>query len=81
MLKKFMLTRKSGVLVSLAAGAAVLSGSANAVLDASIATGLTSLQTDFSALLSLVYPVMIAITVALVIFGLVKGFIKKAGGN
>lgn len=56
-------------------------GAANAALDASIATGLTQVQTDFTALLALVYPVMISITAAIVIFGLAKMFIHKAAGK
>lgn len=54
---------------------------AQAALDASIATGLTSVQTDFTALLALVYPIMISITAAIVIFGLAKMFIHKAAGK
>lgn len=51
---------------------------ANAALDPNIATGLTALQTDFNSLMALVYPVAISITVALVIFGLVKMFIHRS---
>lgn len=51
---------------------------AQAALDANIALGLTSLQTDFNSLMALVYPVAISITVALVIFGLVKMFIHRS---
>lgn len=63
-----------------AVGAAVvtLSTQASAVLDPNIATGLTALKTDFDALMAVVYPIAIAITSALVIFGLVKMFIHKA---
>lgn len=59
-------------------GVSVASQDANAALDANIALGLTALQTDFNSLMALVYPVMIAITVALVIFGLVKMFIHRS---
>ncbi|MBY0545153.1 MAG: hypothetical protein K2Q14_06350 [Gammaproteobacteria bacterium] len=65
---------KFGAPVGLLAAA----GSANAALDGNIATGLTQLQTDFSALMALVYPVAISIAVALAIFGLVKMFIHRA---
>lgn len=65
-----------GVAGVLGLGAA--SQDANAALDANIALGLTSLQTDFDALMALVYPVAISITVALVIFGLVKMFIHRS---
>lgn len=72
---------KYGSAGGVAAGLVAASGSASAALDANIATGLTSLQTDFNSLIGLVYPVMIGITVAMVIFGLVKGFIHRAGGK
>lgn len=62
-------------------GVLALASSAFAALDASIATGLTSVQTDFNSLLSLVYPIMISITAAVVIFGLAKMFIHKAAGK
>ena len=65
-----------GVAGVLGLGAA--SQDANAALDANIALGLTALETDFNALMALVYPVAISITVALVIFGLVKMFIHRS---
>lgn len=72
-------------LLSVVAGALVgllgLVSSAHAALDASIATGLTSVQTDFTALLALVYPIMISITAGIVIFGLARMFIHKAAGK
>lgn len=68
-------------LVAVCVGVLAMVSSAFAALDASIATGLTSVQTDFNALLALVYPIMISITVALVIFGLVKMFIHKSAGK
>ena len=76
-MKYFKQAAKCGSLVGLLA----VAGSANAALDASIATGLTSVQTDFTALLALVYPIMISITAAIVIFGLAKMFIHKAAGK
>lgn len=72
---------KKYLLGLLAATLSLFGFQAQAALDPNIATGLTSLQTDFTALMALVYPVMIAITVALVIFGLVKMFIHKAAGK
>lgn len=72
-------------LLSVVAGSLVglvgLVGSAHAALDASIATGLATVQTDFTALLALVYPIMISITAAIVIFGLARMFIHKAAGK
>ncbi len=65
-----------GVAGVLGLGAA--SQDANAALDANIALGLTALETDFNSLMALVYPVAISITVALVIFGLVKMFIHRS---
>ncbi len=63
-----------------AVGAAVvtLATQASAALDPNIALGLAALKTDFDALMAVVYPIAIAITSALVIFGLVKMFIHKA---
>lgn len=64
----------SGLLI----GLTVVSGAANAALDASVATGFATVQTDFNSLMAIVYPVAIAITLAVVVFGLVKKFIKKS---
>lgn len=72
---------KYGVVAGVTAFGAMAASSANAVLDPNIALGLTSLQTDFTALMTLVYPIMISISVALVVFGLVKMFIHKAAGK
>lgn len=73
--------KQSVVGVGVGGGLLVAAGSASAALDASIATGLTQVQTDFTALLALVYPIMISITAAIVIFGLAKMFIHKAAGK
>lgn len=62
-------------------GLAVVSTNSHAALNAGVATGLTDLTADFNSLLTLAYPVMITITVALVIFGMVKSFIHKAAGK
>jgi hypothetical protein len=56
----------------------LVAGNAHAALDTNIATGFASLQTDFSALMAIVYPVAISISVALVVFGLVKMFIHRS---
>ena len=53
-------------------------GEASAALDSSIGTGLTSITSDFTALMALVYPFMITILSALIIFGLVKKLGKKS---
>lgn len=73
--------KKAGLVAGVVTLGATVVSSANAALDASIATGLTSVQTDFTALLALVYPVMISVTAAIVIFGLAKMFIHKAAGK
>lgn len=72
---------KYSVVAGVTALGAMVASSANAALDPNIATGLTSLQTDFTSLMTLVYPIMISISVALVVFGLVKMFIHKAAGK
>lgn len=71
------------LVVAIASGAGLLAvgTSANAALDPAIALGLTAFQTDFNALLSLVYPIAIGVTTALVIFGLVKMFIHRSAGK
>lgn len=58
-----------------------LIGQAHAVLDPAIVTGLGTVQTSFNELLAAVYPIMISIAVALVVFGLVRTFIYKAAGK
>lgn len=72
---------RSGVAAGFGAGLSVIAGSSSAALNAGVATGLTSLETDFQSLLTLAYPTMITIVVAMVIFGMVKGFIHKAAGK
>lgn len=61
----------------LAAGSLAVVDSANAALNAGIATGITGLQTDALALVDLVWPVVIAVTVAFIMLGL----FKKAAGK
>ena len=62
-------------------GGLSLAGQSHAALDPSITAAFTALQTSFAELLAAAYPVMIAITVGLVIFGMVKMFIHKAAGK
>jgi len=70
--------KKHFVLFSLALSLILPMASANAVLNVGVSTAFTSLKTDFDSLISLAYPVMIAIVVALTIFGLVKSFIRRS---
>lgn len=72
---------RAGVAAGAGGALVVISGSSQAVLNGGVATGLTTLTTDFNSLLDLAYPVMITIVVAMVIFGMVKGFIHKAAGK
>jgi len=51
--------------------------SAHATLNSGVAAGFTALQTDALALVDLVWPVVIAVTVAFIILGL----FKKAAGK
>jgi len=51
---------------------------ANAALNAGVATGFTALQTDSLALVDLVWPVTIAVTVAFIMLGLFKKAAAKA---
>jgi len=52
-------------------------GVSEAALNAGVGTGFTALQTDALALIDLVWPVTIAVTVAFIILGL----FKKAAGK
>lgn len=72
---------KHGVEVSIVGGALTMATNAKAALDPAVAGAFTALQSSFDDLLTAAYPVMISITVALVIFGLVKMFIHKAAGR
>lgn len=51
---------------------------AQAALNAGVAAGFTGLQTDALALVDLVWPVVIAVTVAFIILGLFKKAANKA---
>jgi len=69
---------KVGLIFSSLLGLLIASvGSAEAALNAGVATGFTALQTDALALIDLVWPVAIAVTVAFIILGL----FKKAAGK
>lgn len=67
---------KNGGLV--VAGSLFGISAANATLNAGVATGFTSLQTDALALVDLVWPVTIAVTVAFIILSLFKKAASKA---
>lgn len=64
--------------VALVVSSVVIATAAHAELPAAVGTSLTALQTDAGSLMTLLYPVMIAITGAFIIFGLVKKGMKKA---
>lgn len=64
-------------LVVLFGFSAAFIGTAEAALNAGVATGFTSLQSDALELVDLVWPVTIAVTVAFIILGL----FKKAAGK
>lgn len=72
---------KKYLAIAVGAVLSLLGVSAHAALDAGVAAGMATVQTDFEALLALAYPIMISITVALVIFNLVKMFIHKSAGK
>ncbi len=74
----FLNKKNVAVVAGVTSGLAVVSTSANAALDPGVSTGFTAVLTDFTSLLALAYPLMIAIVTALVIFGLVKMFIRKS---
>lgn len=76
-MKKIPQTIKKVSLASLALMAFGVS-TANAALNAGIATGLTGLQDDVMDLIDLVWPVTIAVTVAFIILGLFKKAANKA---
>jgi hypothetical protein len=64
-----------GAVVGAVIGASV--GSAQAALDPSIATGLTSIQTDATSLAGLVWPVLFTILGFLIMMKLAKRFGNK----
>jgi len=77
MLKKVLVY----VLAALAMVGLIGEASATVTLDPAIAVGFTTVQDNFSALLTLAYPYMVTITCGLIVFGLVKMFIKKGAGH
>lgn len=65
------------VLGTAAVGALTLASNANAALSTEIGTGLTGIQTDALALVDLVWPVVVAVTSAFIIFKLFKRGVSK----
>jgi len=71
---------RNKVLVTASSVAALLGGlstQANAALSTEIGTGLTGIQTDALALVDLVWPVVVAVTSAFIIFKLFKRGVSK----
>lgn len=62
---------------ALAASAMVVGFGAHAELPAGVATGFTQIQTDGLAMADLAWPVVIALTVAMILFKLYKRFAGK----
>jgi len=77
-MKHIQKMKRYGRVITMSAAGAVLSvTSAHAALPAAIATELTAIQTDGLALADLVWPVVIALFGALVLFKLFKRFGSK----
>lgn len=68
---------KAGALVAGTAGMLAGAQSASAALSTEIGTGLTAIQTDALALVDLVWPVVVAVTGAFIIFKLFKRGVSK----
>jgi hypothetical protein len=68
---------KAGALVAGMGGLLATAQSANAALSTEIGTGLTGIQTDALALVDLVWPVVVAVTSAFIIFKLFKRGVSK----
>ncbi len=62
---------------ALATSAMVVGFNAHAVLPAGVATGFTQIQTEGLEMADLAWPVVIALTVALILFKLYKRFVGK----
>jgi hypothetical protein len=79
-MKKFTMSKQrlAAFVGSVGVAGLTVCGSAFATLDTSISTGLTAIQSDFTALMAIVYPFMLTILSALIIFGLVKKLAKKS---
>ncbi|WP_027855000.1 major coat protein [Marinobacterium litorale] len=67
-------TKSAAFRASIIAGLTGLASSANAALPASIGTELTAIETDALALADLVWPVVITLFGALILFKLFKRF-------
>ena len=63
---------------AIATGTAV-STSANAALDPAVATTFTSIQSDFTAMMGLVWPVIGVVFASLAIIGLVRAALHRGG--
>lgn len=63
---------------AIATGTAV-STSASAALDPSVATTFTTIQSDFTSMMGLVWPVIGAVFAALAIIGLVRAALQRGG--
>lgn len=75
-MKKMSIARKYGSKI-VAGFALVIGAAANAALPDGVQTGFTQLQTDGMAMADLAWPVVIALTVAVILFKLYKRFIGK----
>lgn len=79
---QFLASKRGAVrtlVAALGAAAVVSAPMAHATLDPSIAAGITSAQGDILSLFSAVYPFMIAIVGAGVIFSGARSLLKKGG--
>jgi ABC-type spermidine/putrescine transport system permease subunit II len=72
-----IITRANALRASLVSGLALAAGSVHAALPAAIATELDSVKADGLALADLVWPVVISLFGALVLFKLFKRFGSK----
>ena len=72
----FNLTRSTAAAV-VVSSAALYSASSQAALSVEIGTGLTAIQTDALALVDLMWPVVIAISVAFLMFKIYKRGVSK----
>ena len=68
---------KAGALVAGMGGLLGATHQANAALSTEIGTGLTAIQTDALALVDLVWPVVIAVTGAFIVFKLFRRGVSK----
>jgi len=72
-----MKTVQKAALGSTLAGGMLAAQSASAALSTEIGTGLTAIQTDALALVDLIWPVVVAVTVAFIMFKIFKRGISK----